>query len=120
MTISVRMSLYQKVVVRPNGKDTYEVLEEFKYKGVTVPKGYITNGADVPRIFWSFFPPNRPAYLPAVIIHDYLCELKQFKKADDYFELALKDLEVNKVSIVCMVSGVRSYHYVRYDLFGKL
>lgn len=46
------------------GKDQYSV---------TVPKGFLTDGASIPRIFWFLFPPFG-RYMDAAIVHDYLCE----------------------------------------------
>ena len=69
--------LYSNCVISPRAQDVYRIVKEFRYKDVTVPVGYETNGADIPRIFWSIFPPNRSTYLPAVIVHNYLCSLKE-------------------------------------------
>lgn len=40
---------------------------------VEVPKGYLTDGASVPRLLWAFIPPWG-AYGQAAVLHDYLCE----------------------------------------------
>jgi len=39
---------------------------------VTIPAGFITDGATVPRLFQNLVP-SFGRYLPAVIIHDYMC-----------------------------------------------
>ena len=62
-----------RVVVQPIDKDRFRVYEDYHYWGVCVPKGFVTNGADIPRVFWSIFPPNSPEYLSAVVLHDYMC-----------------------------------------------
>ena len=94
----IKYNLYNSCIVSPRENDTYKILKEFTYKDITVPVGYHTNGADVPRIFWSFFPPNRSTYLPAVIVHDYLCSLKEWDKANLYFNEILDILEVGKAT----------------------
>jgi hypothetical protein len=38
---------------------------------VTVPTGFETDGASVPQVFWSVFPPLGK-YFPAAVLHDYL------------------------------------------------
>ena len=38
---------------------------------ITVPKGFITDLASVPRSFWAIFPPFG-RYTPAAVIHDFL------------------------------------------------
>lgn len=39
----------------------------------TIPKGFLTDGASVPRIFWGMFQ-KVDETINAAIIHDYLCE----------------------------------------------
>src|SRR5262249_15022875 len=38
-----------------------------------VPAGYETDGASVPAIFWSLYPPFTGKYRAAAVIHDYYC-----------------------------------------------
>jgi len=109
-------NIYERVHVRPMHKDRYKLLKEFRYKDIIVPVGFETNGADIPRIFWSLLPPNRADYLPAVIIHDYLCDLAEYKKADEYFEMILKDLEIKHITRKVMVSTVTFYHKIKYGV----
>jgi len=110
--------LYDLVQVSPRPNSQYLLLEDFTYKDTTVPKGYLTNGADIPRILWSIIPPNKSDNLPAVIIHDYLCDLCLYEKADNYFKECLQELEVHKNYINILYTGVRSYHYIRYDMLN--
>lgn len=49
---------------------------ELLRKWVIVPADYISDGASVPQIFWSLFPPFG-VYLYAAVVHDYLIELSQ-------------------------------------------
>ena len=77
-----------RVVVQPIDKDKFRVYENYSYKGICVPKGFITNGADIHRILWSIFPPNSPEYLSAVVLHDFMCTYASkytYEKADRYF-----------------------------------
>jgi hypothetical protein len=108
--------MYELVKVQPLASHKFKLLEDFTYGDVVVPKYYETNGADVPRLLWSIFPPNRSDYLPAVILHDYLCDLKLYKKADDYFESCLLELGVDKSDIKYLVAGVRLYHKYEYGV----
>ena len=41
-----------------------------------VPAGYQTDGASVPAIFWSLYPPFTGKYRAAAVIHDYFCYAK--------------------------------------------
>jgi hypothetical protein len=43
----------------------------FSSKGcITVPKGFVTDGASIPRIFWNIFYPLGP-YFDAAVVHDW-------------------------------------------------
>ncbi|MBB76651.1 MAG: hypothetical protein CMJ75_19260 [Planctomycetaceae bacterium] len=63
------------------GADHWRVTETFRYmiggldsgRWVTVPAGYLTDGASVPRLLWSRLPPWGH-YGQAAAVHDILCE----------------------------------------------
>ena len=74
-----------------------------------MPKGFITNGADIHRVFWSFYPPNKSDYFPAVVVHDYLCCIKEYEKADRYFKEILEQLGIKKRDVLILWGGVRFY-----------
>lgn len=62
------------------GKDVWFTDDAFTFyigpvadnKYVVVPKAFLTDGASVPRAFWSFFPPWG-IYGQAAVLHDFLC-----------------------------------------------
>jgi hypothetical protein len=110
----VKKELYNNIKISPLKNDRYIILENIKYKNIIVPKGYTTNGANIPRIFWSIWPPNRSDYMPAVIIHDYLCDLEDYDKADEYFLEILKILKISKTTIFLFYNFVRIYHKIKY------
>lgn len=51
---------------------TYEVGEKGSGRTITVPQGFLTDGASVPRFLWSLFP-AWGSYSRAALVHDYLC-----------------------------------------------
>ncbi len=106
--------IYRKLHLSPRGENRFMLLREFVYKEVRVPVGFVTNGANIPRIFWSLIPPNKTDNLPAVVIHNYLCEKEQYAKADQYFDEILKKIEVSTLERVTLVSAVKVYHFIRY------
>lgn len=63
------------------GRDLWRVVDGFVYylgdlgsqRWVAVPPGFLSDGASVPRAFWSLIPPWG-AYGQAAVLHDYLCE----------------------------------------------
>ena len=60
------------------GKDHWRVVAPFTYlisddRHVSIPAGYLTDGASVPKIFWNIIPPWG-IYGQAAVVHDILCE----------------------------------------------
>jgi len=43
----------------------------------TAPKGCETDGASIPRIFWTFGHPFESPYRAAAVLHDYECRIKE-------------------------------------------
>lgn len=109
---------YSDISVSPLKGNSYKVNLAIPYRDIVVPEGYRTNGASIPRIFWSIFPPNKSDCLPAVIIHDYLCDLEDYARADLYFSDILIELNVHKYCRVLMVTAVKLYHRVKYQTKG--
>ena len=105
--------MHKNIVVTPTTDNKYLIEQKIIYKDITIPKGYKTNGANVPRLFWSIIPPFKPKYLPAVIVHDYLCDAEEYVKADKYFKEILLNIE-NSFITKCMVKAVNIYHKIRY------
>ena len=56
-----------RVVVQPYDKYKFEVAEEFSVTlnciDFTIPKGFVTNGANIPRVFWSLYMALAPKLL---------------------------------------------------------
>ena len=107
-----------RVIVKPYSKDRFEVVEEFRYGLIVVPVGFKTNGANIPRVFWSLFPPNSPEYLSAVVLHDYMCANVGeygYEKADRYFYDAMLEIGVSKWKAKLFYFWVKWYH--RFKVF---
>ena len=104
----------KRPILKPYSKDKFELCEDYRYGNVIVPKGYKTNGANVPRIFWSIFPPNSPEYLSAVVVHDYLCDAKLYALADEALRQIMTNLGVAKWKIYCFYYACRVWHKIKY------
>ena len=107
-----------RVVVQPIDKDRFRVYKDFKCYGYTIHRGFKTNGADIPRFLWSFFPPNSPEYLSAVVLHDYMCAkigIFTYKEADEMFYRAMVDIGVSKWKAKLFYVCCRIYH--RFKVF---
>ena len=99
---------YTDVHVHPI-QDGWVTVKEIEFKDVIVPRGYYSNGANIPRLLWRLIPPNDPSVFPAVVVHDYLCDKEDYKKADDYMEDILIKSEVPKWKRKSIVSSIRFY-----------
>ena len=108
------------LILQPQPKHRYRVMQDYTYKEITVPKGYITNGANIPRVFWSFYPPNLSDIMEAVVVHDYLCDIEQYEKADRYFKELLEQSDISKVSVFILWGAVRVYHTLKYKFHLKV
>ncbi len=52
-------------------RDQFQFTEDYPTPEVTVPKGFITDGASVPRWLQALYP-SYYKYFPAAAVHDYL------------------------------------------------
>ncbi len=51
----------------------FELKAPVEYRDITVPVGFRSDGASVPRVFWSvIFPPTDRKAIKAAVVHDYL------------------------------------------------
>ena len=74
--------------------NVFRLLEPLETSEFTVPAGFESDGASVPRLFWRLvFPPTDPVALPAAVIHDWLYreqpEGGTRSRADDLFRRLL-------------------------------
>lgn len=107
----------KRMFLIPLENNTYEVARDFYFIGICIPEGYTTNGADIPRIFWSIYPPFKPKYLKAIVLHDYLCDEaksgQDYKHADSCLKLGLKTLGANLFTQWAFYLGCRAYHLLK-------
>ena len=108
-------------------KDYYYTTEPFTYhideypsnKIVTVPIGFLTDGASIPRALWSWSSPIG-RHAQSAILHDFLCEYLTIqvdgnpvsitrKDADKIFKESLQILGVSKFKSQIMYLGVSAY-----------
>jgi hypothetical protein len=59
-----------------DGRSLWGLEQDLTYRTVagdtvTVPKGFVTDLASVPRVFWDLFPPDGP-WTEAAVVHDAL------------------------------------------------
>ena len=103
-------------ILQPTPDNKFIVVKPFRVNNsLVIPAGYKTDGANIPRAFWIVIPPFKPKYLSAIVVHDYLCDLEQYRKADKLFEELLLGVE-KSWRTKAMVFAVRLYHKIRYGV----
>ncbi|PAF52015.1 hypothetical protein BKH44_04885 [Helicobacter sp. 13S00477-4] len=119
----------------PNDDELLEELAEPRYgictdsrKEICIPKGYVSDGASIPKIFWFILSPFED-YAKCAILHDYLCDLYHLglgsrKEADDIFLESMQEIGIKKSTTLTLYAFVRLYAIFRYNpisikLFGK-
>lgn len=103
----------------------FELLEPFEYhigafpseQVITVPKGFITDLASIPRPLWAVFPPDGE-YAKAAVVHDFLYRFPSTSRefADSVFDEAMGVLGVAPWKRWLITKAVRTFGG-RY--FGK-
>jgi hypothetical protein len=97
---------------------------------VTIPAGFMSDGASVPQLLWWFLPPWGDRSTFAALVHDYLLDrLQGFApggpvagaedraRCDGQFLEALLTLGVPRWRALIAWAGVRA-HSIRLGLFG--
>lgn len=120
----------RKLTVTQYSSGLWKVAIEFTYsfiskKGVmqkiTVDKGFLTDFASVPRIFWSILPPTGK-YTQAAVLHDFLYKngwrlgYSRFR-SDKIFLSAMKTQKVKKWKIYVMFFAVRIFARSAYKKY---
>ena len=93
----------------------FEITQPFRYISsiglITVPVGFLTDGASVPKVFWNIFQPFG-SYFPAALIHDFLYS-KASRRAltraecDRIFHEAMQDIGVGWLTRRVIYRAVR-------------
>ena len=103
---------YESPKVQKVDKRSWLILEDWVTPYFTVKKGFISNGANIPRLLWSIMSPAGVLF-EASILHDYF-----YDKAIETKQVA--DTNFYKVAIDFNVSKFKAksaYYYVK--MFGK-
>ena len=101
--------------VKPTENNKFVLLEDYTFGGITIPKGYETNGADVPLFATLIIPRYLPSNLPMVAMHDYLTDKCEYKLADNMFEGMFRaDKWTARRALA--VKAVRMYHRFKYGV----
>jgi hypothetical protein len=99
----------------------FRLLNDFRFRSkhgeILVPKGTVTDGASIPRAFWSILSPFGE-YFAAALPHDYLYspDNKVFtrKQADDILLEGMVVLGVNRAKRFAIYRAVRWFGWRSY------
>jgi len=115
------------LVVEPQADgETWKVHEQFQYSSdilntiVTIPVGFITDGASIPKIFWNILQPTGP-YFRAAVIHDYLYRWQKFtrRQSDDALLEGMWVLNCKRWQYCCIYIAVRCFGFFAWKKDGK-
>ena len=109
---------------------TYVLLEEIGWKptettptlsALVVPKGFVTDFASIPRVFWLIFKPDGN-YAYAAVLHDYLYWQQDRPKstADAIFRAAMDDLKIKDWQSAILFHAVDVFGSYAWESNAKL
>ena len=78
-------------------QNKFRLLEPLVTPEVTVPAGFITDGASVPRVFQNLVPAFH-RYFMACIVHDYMCVHRKVYPIKEIQRVLKINLERSKIS----------------------
>jgi hypothetical protein len=112
---------WTKLHVTPGDKpNVWILLDPFTYETkdrqvITVPEGFDTDFASIPRPLWAFYPPTG-AYKEAAVIHDYMYYMQRLgdepwsrEKVDALFLEAMEELGIPYLRRKLFYYMVRSF-----------
>jgi len=111
-------------VDKPQERELYVPFTYVTNKGdkITVPKGFMTNFASVPRILWPILPPL-DRYGKAAVVHDYLYRTSGLnytrKQADGIFLEACDVLKVERWKSRAMYWAIRLLGWHAWNKWRK-
>lgn len=109
-------------LLEPVGDNLFELQRNFKafdgHRTIIVPKGFVTDFASIPRIFWPVLNPVEFKTIPPAILHDFMYSCPNDiprAEADSIFYSALIDNLVNPVKAYAYYLAVRIAGFRYYN-----
>jgi hypothetical protein len=62
----------KEIKLLPIGDGKYRVVEAYQFGPYTIPVGFITDGASIPKFLTGILPRVGPSYTTPAVIHDYM------------------------------------------------
>ncbi|MBS4707336.1 DUF1353 domain-containing protein [Aeromonas caviae] len=109
-------NIYTQPILQPVDDLNWELHEEYyvlsEHMSFTIPKGFKTDLASVPKAIWNIYPPFG-LYTGAAVAHDYLYRTKQMrvtrKEADALFKEQMLLAGVDGAQAQLMYLVVRAF-----------
>jgi len=110
------MSPFPELIVIKIGARLWKLYADYKYKDITVPKGFVTDFASVPSLFWIIVPPDGE-YTAAAVVHDFLYCLQDRTRneADNIFLEIMRELGVSAWKREVMWLAVRMFGWIPWN-----
>jgi len=86
----------------------YRLIKPVEVGCYSVPEGFVSDGATVPRLLWPIFPPVG-RYMVAALVHDYQLTRTSREAADQAFADTMKVLDIEPWRRHLMYIAVRLY-----------
>jgi len=95
------MSIFKTPLILEHitGTKLFKLYAPFSYKDIIVPSGFVTDGASIPRIFYTLIGGPYQEFIEAATIHDFMCvnsKIYTRKEADDTFLEIMTELGVKE------------------------
>ena len=102
--------------------DRYRTTREIHLCGVTIVKGFDSDGASIPRCFRPLFIQEEYKYLIPAILHDYMYSRQMgFFRANRYFYRAMRIYKVDRITRLAFYTAVTLFgHYAYFIKHGLL
>jgi len=102
--------------LQPTNDNRFRLLENYTIKGVTIPKGFITDGLTLKiRLLKLIVDKYAPKFSPFFIFHDYLCDKDRYIEADTLGVEILYEIE-HSLRTIAMMLLIRLYHKLKYGV----
>lgn len=100
------------------GRRKYKLLESIHVGGITVPQGFITDFASVPRVLWWLIPPIGKRYMHAAAAHDCIYRTPTMRLSRSYADNLFKEEMIRQAAqgwrVVSMYYMVRLFGWLSY------
>jgi len=93
------------VLTKPIGWKPNPTEQSTRLRPLTLPKGFVTDFASIPRVFWSVLPRDGD-YVYAAVIHDYLYWIQSTSREEADAAAALADFSISTVTAATIYNAI--------------